>query len=120
MAAESAVEAGKREKVRADFRKHKARLAKQKAIKQRIQNEAAARKLAKAKEKEARQASEEAVQAAKALMEREFTIDELRPQKQAGSKARSRQARADFLERLRLAHGVSEAAQTYWHDFREW
>ena len=116
MAAEAAVEAEKRERAREEARKRKAMLARQKAIKQKLQNEAMARKLAKQKEKE----KQEAVQAAKALMEREFSLGELTPQKAKGSKAESRQARLDFLERLRMVYGISSSVQASWPEFCEW
>ena len=58
--------------------------------------------------------------AAKALMERCFSFGELKPQKAKGSKALSRQARRDFLDRLRLVYGISSAVEMYWSEFCEW
>ena len=68
----------------------------------------------------AQKADEAAVKAAKALLERAFPLGELTPTKAKGSKANSRQARRDFLERLRMVHGISAPLQTKWHDFCEW
>ena len=60
LAAEAAVEAEKRDKAREAARKQKRELAKMKLVKAKIRNEAEARKLAKAKEKDKQLAAEEA------------------------------------------------------------
>ena len=120
MAVEAAVEAEKRQRAREETRKRKVLLEKQKLIKKKLQNEADARKLAKQKEQDARKESEAVVKAAKALMERRFSLGELTPQKAKGSKAQSRQARRDFLDRLRLVFGISKSVEMYWSEFCEW
>ena len=120
MAVEAAVEAEKRQRAREETRKRKVLLEKQKLIKKKLQNEADARKLAKQKEQDARKESEAVVKAAKALMERRFALGELTPQKAKGSKAQSRQARRDFLDRLRLVFGISKSVEMYWSEFCEW
>ena len=120
MAVEAEAEAAKMEKARVEARKRKALLVKQKLIKQRLQNEAEARKQARQREKETQAAEVAAIKAAKALLERDFSLGELTPQKAKGSKANSRQARLDFLERLRLIHGVTPTVKVYWPHFCEW
>ena len=120
MAAEAAVEGEKRQKAIEEARKRRRVLEKQKVIKKKLQNEAEARKLARQKEQDSRKEAEAAREAAKALMERRFSLGELKPQRAKGSKALSRQARLDFLDRLRLVYGISSAVEMYWSEFREW
>ena len=120
MAAEAAVEGEKRQKAIAEARKRRAQLEKQKVIKKKLQNEADARKLARQKEEDSRREAEAATQAAKALIERRFAFGELKPQRAKGSKALSRQARRDFLDRLLLVYGISSAVEMYWSEFCEW
>ena len=120
LTADAAQEAEKRDKAREKARKRKQKLNKAKLEAQRLKNAAENMKLAKAEEKAVRLAAELKEAKEKALLEREITVAEMNPQGPKGKKAASRAARRDFLEQLRLIHGVSNEVQVYWEDFCTW
>ena len=111
-------EAERVQEKRREIQRTKEKLAKQALVSKKLKNAMAAKKLAAAKDKERRMAEDEAATQAKALIEREFALEDL---KSKGAKDMvSRQARVDFLERHRLIYGLSPDVQAYWIQFREW
>ena len=88
-------------------------------INQKLKHAAEARKAAAEKEKAQRQAAEQAARAQKALIDREFELDEMVPKKTPASKTAAREARLDFMARLRAIYGLSDRAEKIWQQFVE-
>ena len=92
--------------------------AKEKAQKQKLQNEAKARAQAKAEARVQREAEVQRIAEELSLKERFFPKSPLQGKNKKDEKE-TRQARHDFLERLRVKHGPLEPdLQSRWSSFR--
>ena len=92
--------------------------AKEKAKKQKLQNKAKAQALAKAEAKARKEAGIQRIAEELSLKERFFPKSLLQGKNKSDEKV-TRQARHDFLERLRVKHGPLEPdLQNRWSSFR--